>query len=116
MLISVCACPIYPILLINEFAGFEGRSEAFNVLWWLSPSQHDRKHIDVLSKRIPGTGIWLLQTQQFRDWRYEANSKSYIWCYGGPGTGKTVLTYDRIVVVILLGLLMKLIALLWLMN
>ena len=83
------------------FAGFEGRSEAFNVLWWLSPFQYDRKHIDVLSKRISGTGIWLLQTQQFRDWRYKADSKSYIWCYGGPGTGKTVLTYGRIITVIL---------------
>jgi hypothetical protein len=56
------------------------------------------------------------KTQQFRDWRYEANSKSYIWCYGGPGTGKTVLTYGRIITVILLGLLMKSIALPWLMN
>ncbi len=100
--ISVRECPIVQlILLANAFADFEGRSEASNVLWWLSPFQYDRKHIDVLSKRISGTGIWLLQTQQFRDWRYEADSKRYIWCYGGPGTGKTVLTYGRIIAIIL---------------
>jgi hypothetical protein len=74
-------------------AGFEVGNESLNVLRWLSQFQQENKHYDVQSKRAPRTGMWLLQTAQFIDWSQKEDSNCYLWCYGGPGSGKTVLTY-----------------------
>ena len=38
----------------------------------------------------PGTGLWLTDGTEFRDWLTNKTAKN-IWCYGIPGSGKTVL-------------------------
>ncbi|KAI9768032.1 MAG: hypothetical protein M1840_005344 [Geoglossum simile] len=72
--------------------GSTPRVRPSDVYQWLSSFQHEHKHGDVLSKRSPGTGTWLLGTPQFRNWRHNPHSKRYLWCHGTLGTGKTVLT------------------------
>ncbi|KAL9005496.1 MAG: hypothetical protein Q9188_001733 [Gyalolechia gomerana] len=42
-----------------------------------------------LKLRQPGTGSWLIESQEFRDWCQMKNGK--LWLYGIPGAGKTVL-------------------------
>ena len=39
--------------------------------------------------RSPGTGLWLTEGQEFKEWMKTRNAK--LWCYGIPGAGKTVL-------------------------
>lgn len=62
---------------------------------WLSPFDHKRKHNDIRSKRIDGTGGWILKTPQFQSWLNKSDSEKYLWCHGGPGAGKTILTYMK---------------------
>ncbi|KAH0551577.1 hypothetical protein GP486_007206, partial [Trichoglossum hirsutum] len=72
-----------------------GRIDSVDIRDWLSPFDHKRKHNDIRSKRIDGTGGWILETPQFQSWRYQSDSERYLWCHGGPGTGKTILTYMK---------------------
>lgn len=39
--------------------------------------------------RSPGTGLWLTEGPEFRQWLKTRNAR--LWCYGIPGAGKTVL-------------------------
>ena len=62
----------------------------------LSPLQSLKRHQDVRSKRLDGTGDWLLQHDRFCLWRDSASnvgSNSTLFCYGMPGSGKTILRY-----------------------
>lgn len=76
---------------------------------YISKFQSERK------KRHKGTGSWLIETPEFKDWKTEIVSNC-LWCYGirklsksksvsetsirlrnmcsVAGSGKTVLTYD----------------------
>ncbi|KAJ7348064.1 hypothetical protein DFH08DRAFT_1080216, partial [Mycena albidolilacea] len=44
-----------------------------------------------LKKRQEGTGNWLLQNRDFKNWRC-FKRKSVLWLHGGSGTGKTILS------------------------
>ena len=76
------------------------------MLEWLSPTLYDNRHNEIKHQRIKGTGMWLLETSQYKCWRSESDAPSFLWCYGGPGTGKTVLTYGRLLSVITAGALL----------
>ena len=58
---------------------------------WLSPLSESfaNQQSDTLSKRQPGTGNWLLETMEYRSWLH--GGEGILWCYGLPGTGKSVL-------------------------
>lgn len=62
------------------------------ILEWLSRSQSEKKHNDVFSQRIPGTGTWLLEKEEFLKWCDLRRDASVLWCHGIPGVGKTVLS------------------------
>ena len=59
------------------------------IISWICPISFHNKQIDVLSKRQPGTGQWLLQSSQFLNWTSTSDAK--LWCSGIPGAGKTLL-------------------------
>lgn len=42
-----------------------------------------------LRLRHPGTGLWLIESDDFKSWLNFPRAK--LWCYGIPGAGKTVL-------------------------
>jgi len=66
-----------------------------NILAWLSPLDPKIRHQDVREKRVENIGEWVLQTEEFKSWYAGAGSgrgesdKPVLFCYGGPGVGKT---------------------------
>ncbi|KAJ6183789.1 hypothetical protein N7519_005090 [Penicillium mononematosum] len=71
--------------------------QRIKMLEWISSIPFGKNHNNVKEKRTPGTGEWLLQTEDFATW--EQSDSSIFWLQGSPGTGKTYLTsavIDRI--------------------
>ncbi|CAD6584844.1 MAG: hypothetical protein ASARMPREDX12_001771 [Alectoria sarmentosa] len=63
------------------------------ILTWISNLSFKEKQTDILSKRHPGTGQWLLERECFQDWRNGVHDRpSALWCPGMPGAGKSVMT------------------------
>ena len=59
-------------------------------LTWLSNLSFEQKQRDILSKRHPGTGQWLLNLDTFKAWRDgHPNEPSTLWC---PGIRKVLYT------------------------
>ena len=63
------------------------------LLAWLSPLEPRLRHRDIQERRIDNVGEWLLQTAEFRNWHDWSGEneaeKAVLFCYGGPGVGKT---------------------------
>lgn len=57
---------------------------------WLSAPDPSIDHAHALKKRHKGTGVWFTSSQAFADWENQSNS--FLWLYGIPGCGKTVLS------------------------
>ena len=74
----------------NNYTVADERSE---ILAWLSPLEPQRRHCDIRTSRIDGVGNWLLETKKYRNWvrgiRGSKPDGSALFCYGGPGVGKT---------------------------
>jgi hypothetical protein len=94
-LLSPRRCAHLNMLLMGE-CSLVGASYPVDVLNWLSPTPHDNRHKEIKRHWIKGTGIWLLETPHYKRWRFESDAPSFLWCHGGQGTGKTVLTYSRL--------------------
>ena len=62
------------------------------IMQWLSPLG-SKRHQDVCTDRLDGVGNWLLETNEFREWRGNEGGadKAVLFCCGGPGVGKTYL-------------------------
>lgn len=61
-----------------------------DLLNWLSSFRYEERHEKRFSQVHPGTADWLLNTDEFLDW-FEASDSNVLWCYGGPGMGKSFL-------------------------
>jgi hypothetical protein len=59
---------------------------------WLPALNHQEKHLDIGSRRLEGSGRWLIEEKVFRSWAEDAASNRTLFCHGGPGVGKTFLT------------------------
>lgn len=60
------------------------------ILEWLTLVDHGPRHRDLLSKWQPETGLWLLNSAEYKTW---LNTKGQtLFCPGDIGTGKTILT------------------------
>ena len=74
----------------NNYTVAEEKSE---ILAWLSPLEPRRRHQDIRARRVNEVGDWLLQTQEYQNWfggiREDGSDGSALFCYGGPGVGKT---------------------------
>jgi len=72
----------------NNYVVSDDRSQ---LLTWLSPLDPRLRHRDIQGRRIDNVGEWLLQTKEFRTWyeRSEEDDKAVLFCYGGPGVGKS---------------------------
>jgi len=56
---------------------------------WLSPSNFPQQKTDYLERRQEGTGLWLIKSDQFKQWT--KGSQETLVCPGIPGSGKTIL-------------------------
>lgn len=79
------------IYVQNDF--IIGPDERSKILTWLSPLGPQKRHRDIRTRRIDEVGDWLLQTEEYRNWFGDIcegkPGGSALFCYGGPGVGKT---------------------------
>lgn len=69
--------------------------ERERLLDWLSPLEPQKRHQDIRSKYLKGTGNWFLEIEEFRKWRdgngVKGDGTHIFGCYAIPGAGKTVM-------------------------
>ena len=63
------------------------------IMKWLSPLDPKKRHQDVRADRLDGVGNWLLETNEFREWKSDEGGadKAVLFCCGDPGVGKIYL-------------------------
>lgn len=63
---------------------------------WNACAEYNEIHAASRSSRVKGSGAWLLGDSKFRNWM-ESDSidmsrhENVIYCFGRPGSGKTIL-------------------------
>jgi hypothetical protein len=57
---------------------------------WLSAPDPWLNYNKALKERQVGTGTWFIKSKQYADWK--TNLDSFLWLYGIPGCGKTILS------------------------
>jgi len=74
-------------------------NEDSEILAWISPLEPQLRHYDIRTRRVDEVGDWLLKTDEYRDWfggiHGGGHNGSALFCYGGPGVGKTYIRYIR---------------------
>ncbi|KAF8246554.1 hypothetical protein K440DRAFT_602223, partial [Wilcoxina mikolae CBS 423.85] len=73
----------------GELRAGEKRSK---VIKWLCTAMHESRHIDIQAERKYGTGKWLLETDEFKQWKEGKAKSRLLWGRGIPGAGKTFLS------------------------
>lgn len=66
------------------------KKEDLEILNWLTPVDYGSNQSDILGRREPGTGQWLLDSAEYQSWL--SREETVLFCPGIPGAGKTVLT------------------------
>ncbi|RYP11922.1 hypothetical protein DL767_011214 [Monosporascus sp. MG133] len=79
---------------LKDYAG-ELRDQRVNleqrtILDWIPTINYAPQQSDIINRRQPGTGQWLLDSAKYQDWL--KNDKQTLFCPGIPGAGKTILT------------------------
>ncbi|RYP14355.1 hypothetical protein DL765_006400 [Monosporascus sp. GIB2] len=64
--------------------------ECQTILDWLTSIDYSTQQSDFINRRRPGTGQWLLDSEQFKTWVGTKNQT--LFCPGIPGAGKTIAT------------------------
>ena len=74
-------------------------NEKSEILAWLSPLEPQRRHHDIRTRRINEVGDWLLHTEEYRNWfggiGGVKSGNPALFCYGGPGVGKTYIRLEK---------------------
>lgn len=82
---------IDPVALAADIAD-EKKIDVERINAWLNPTKYNapsseyRRH---LSSQSPGTGEWIRETKQFKQW-FSSDSHGSIWIKAVPGAGKSV--------------------------
>ncbi|KAL6693319.1 ankyrin repeat-containing domain protein [Trichoderma pleuroticola] len=75
---------------LEEARAFRHDEKDQKILDWISLLDYGAEHSDVLKWWQPGTGQWLLESTEFKEF-LERNDKQILFCPGIPGAGKTVM-------------------------
>ena len=51
-----------------------------DIITWISPLNFSRKQNDIFARRQEGTGEWLLERDEFKNWR--EGTERTLWCPG----------------------------------
>jgi hypothetical protein len=57
---------------------------------WLTPTNFFAQQSDIISKRQDGTGLWLLNSKEYKMWI--DGRVPTLFCPGIPGAGKTIMS------------------------
>ena len=59
------------------------------IMRWLSPLEPYNRHQSVCTDRFDGVGDWLLEVNQFREWKSSEGGaeNAILFCYQNPGVG-----------------------------
>ena len=79
---------------LNSFNSYVYKSDRdAEIMRWLSPLEPHNRHQSVRTERFGGTGGWLLEVKEFREWRSGEGGaeNAVLFCSGNPGVGKTYL-------------------------
>jgi hypothetical protein len=60
------------------------------ILDWITQVDYGKKQSDHFNRHNPGTGQWLLESDEYQNWI--SSKASTLFCPGMPGAGKTILT------------------------
>ncbi|KAF3907864.1 hypothetical protein ABW20_dc0107339 [Dactylellina cionopaga] len=60
------------------------------IIRWLSPPDPSINYNKALQQRHKGSGRWFLEGKHFEEWK--TRQSSFLWLYGIPGCGKTILS------------------------
>lgn len=55
-------------------------AEEERILTWLSPIKVSSMYLDAKSRRSPGTGDWLLASDEFLHWK--SSARQLLWLFG----------------------------------
>jgi hypothetical protein len=64
--------------------------EDLEILNWLTPIDYGPQQSDYINRRQPGTGQWLLDSEEYQAWL--KTGKQTLFCPGIPGAGKTMMS------------------------
>lgn len=67
------------------------KTAAQEVLKVLPPNKFRLIHDDNFDKRVPGSGIWFIESDILQDWIHGRSIGHILWVIGNAGVGKTVL-------------------------
>ncbi|KGO73285.1 hypothetical protein PITC_085840 [Penicillium italicum] len=77
--------------IYKQLEAREELQQRMNVLDHLSTRTFLYTQIDKFAKGRIGTCKWVLHSEIFQQW-FKGAENSILWCYGDPGTGKTILS------------------------
>ncbi|RDW65706.1 ankyrin repeat domain-containing protein [Aspergillus mulundensis] len=81
---------------VNQLVQHQDEQRRREILNWLSPTTHEAKQADFFGRVQPGTGSWLLESDEFGKWMAQdeetPTDQRSLFCPGLPGAGKTFLT------------------------
>ena len=63
------------------------------LLNWLSPLEPWKRHSEIRSTRLLGSGTWVTEGNTYMRWSSEQSASQILCCYGSPGAGKTFIAY-----------------------
>ncbi|KID94494.1 Nucleoside phosphorylase, partial [Metarhizium majus ARSEF 297] len=66
------------------------RKDRHDIREWITHIDYGHQYSDILKRRWEGTGQWMLDSTEFKNW-LESKGKT-LFCSGIPGAGKTVLS------------------------
>jgi hypothetical protein len=81
-LVRICV-----VIATNRYTADKKLAEFYQ---WLAPPDPSLNYEKAIKQRQAGTGLWFIDSEQYKTWR--TNSASSIWLYGIPGCGKSILS------------------------
>ncbi|CCT75069.1 related to ankyrin [Fusarium fujikuroi IMI 58289] len=75
---------------VAEIRANQNRKDDIKILDWLTAVEYGLQQSEFQKVQEPGTGSWLLNTTEYRDWVKKPGQT--LFCQGIPGVGKTILT------------------------
>jgi Cdc6-like AAA superfamily ATPase len=76
--------------IVKKLSQHGENQECQAILDWLTSTTYASQQSDLIGRRQEGTGEWLLNSNEFKDWINQ--KKQTLFCPGIPGAGKTIAT------------------------